>query len=61
MRENREIKGKKWKEIENKVGVEGAKSISEGMKYNNTLTELNLGSKEKWRRDEQRKGNEIEK
>ncbi len=46
------MKGKKWKEIDNNLGVEGAKSISEGIKYNNTLTELNLGSKEKRRKNE---------
>ncbi len=41
------------------MGVEGAKSISEGMKYNNTLTELNLGSGEK--RRETNKGGEVRK
>ena len=33
----------KWTWIENRIGDEGARMISEGLKINSTLTELNLG------------------
>ena len=42
----------KW--IDNKIGDSGAKMISEGLKSNSTLTELNLVS------DEKRRNNVIE-
>ena len=49
---NEMIKGKKrirtndiW--TDNDIGVEGARMISEGLKCNSTLTELNMESDEK--------------
>ena len=40
---------------ENKVGVDGAKALSEMLKVNTTLTSLNLDSKEKKIEEEQSK------
>ena len=40
---------KKWKEKwkDNEIGDEGAKTVSESLKINTSLTELDLGSDEK--------------
>ena len=50
---------KKW--IGNKIGYEGAKTISETLKINTSLTKLELYSDEKdkkWKRENKRKRNE---
>ena len=44
---------KKWKG--NQIGNEGAKSVSESLKINTSLTTLNLGSDEKIRNENGRK------
>ena len=44
----RECNEKKWKKwIDNEIGDEGAKSISEALKINTSLTILNLRGDEK--------------
>ena len=56
-RENRNEK--KWW-IDNQIGYEGAKAISESLKINTSLTELNLWSDEmKWNEKEKMKWNEM--
>ena len=48
---------KKW--IDNGIGTEGVKTISESLKINTSLTDLNLGSDEKiWNEKEKMKWNE---
>ena len=39
----------------NGIGVEGAKSMSEMLKVNTTLTSLDLGSEEERKREKERK------
>ena len=52
---NREWKWKEVKEwIGNQIGSEGAKTISESLKINTSLTELNLRSDEKIRNKNER-------
>ena len=57
-------KGKwKWKEvkewIDNQIGNEGAKTISESLKINTSLTSLNLDCDDKIRNEKEKwKGNE---
>ena len=50
-------RNEKW--IDNEIGVEGAKSISESLKINTSLTKLDLSCDEKkdmkWRREEKEK------
>ena len=49
---------RKW--IDNEIGDEGAKTISESLKINTSLTTLSLWSDEKIRNEkEKRKGKEI--
>ena len=43
---------------ENGIGDEGARALSEMMKVNTTLTELNLGGEKKEKRKRMRKKNE---
>ena len=51
----------KWKIwIGNQIGYEGAKSLSESLKINTSLTTLDLGSDEKIRNEKERR-NENEK
>ena len=47
---------KKW--IGNKIGYEGAKTISESLKINTSLTSLGLSGDEKIRNEKQRKEKE---
>ena len=47
---------KKW--IDNRIGDEGAKSLSESLKINTSLTTLDLWSDEKIWNEEERIGNE---
>ena len=52
-REKKRTKAKKW--IDNEIGVEGGKTISETLKINTSLTELYLGGDEKiWNEKERR-------
>ena len=44
----------KWKRIDNEIGNEGAKRISESLKINTSLTELYLNGDEKIRKEEER-------
>ena len=37
-----------WIWTGNKIGAEGAKKLSEGLKSNSTLTELNLQGDDNW-------------
>ena len=37
-----------WIWTVNKIGVEGARMLSEGLKSNSTLTELNLQGDDNW-------------
>ena len=56
-RENGPKRNDKW--IDNRIGDEGAKSFSEFLKINTSLTTLDLGSEEKkWNEKEQMKWNE---
>ncbi len=58
MKKTRNINRKKTRKnkmkTENKIGVEGAKMISEVMKSNSTLTSLNLGCEEEKQKEERR-------
>ena len=45
---------------DNGIGDEGAKAMSEMMKVNNTLTELNLGCEEKRKERRERRKNDRE-
>ena len=52
--ENRMKRNDKW--IDTRIGDEGAKTISESLKINTSLTKLNLGSDEKiWNEKEKMK------
>ncbi len=56
------MKMKKW--IDSQIGIEEAKAISESLKINSSLTELNLHgniNEMKWKRKEgeEMKGNEM--
>ena len=60
VRKNDNMKKEKNKRNEgwvtgNTIGTEGAKSMSEMLKTNTTLTSLNLGSEEEWKRERERK------
>ena len=39
----------------NEIGVEGAKSMSEALKSNTTLTSLNLCSEEEWKTEKEKR------
>ena len=57
-RKREKEKNERW--IDNGIRFEGAKSISESLKVNTSLTSLNLGGDEKIRNEkEKRKGNEM--
>ena len=62
MKWKREKELKKWKKrIDNKIGTEGAKTISESLKINPSLALLNLKGDEKdkkWKRENKMKRNE---
>ena len=47
MRRNKENGNDKWIWTDNDIGAEGAGMISEALKINSTLTELNLGGDER--------------
>ena len=49
-RKEKEMKWKKW--IGNIIGNEGAKRISESLKINTSLTELNMNGDEEMRNEE---------
>ena len=51
MREKNELEWKWWIIIGNEIGSEGAKTISETLKINTSLTELDLGCEEKIRKE----------
>ena len=52
-REERDNEMKKW--IDNQIGSEGAKTISESLKINTSLTFLDLRSEEKIRNEKERR------
>ena len=52
MKKREEMNNEKW--IGNQIGDEGAKSLSESLKINTSLTQLHLGSDEmirNWKRN----------
>ncbi len=61
-RNENEWKWKKW--IDNEIGPEGAKTLSEALKINTSLTSLTLYCDEnetKWKKREEMKSNKNEK
>ena len=57
-REEKMKRNEKW--IDNDIGDEGAKAISESLKINTSLTELNLWSDEKIRNEKESKNEKNE-
>ena len=51
-KEKKDMKMKKW--IGNKIGYEGAKTISESLKINTSLTKLNLKGDKKIRNENEK-------
>ena len=59
-RENKKKRNEKW--VGNQIGSEGAKTISESLKINTSLTELYLDCDEKdkkWKEREKNKSEEM--